>query len=394
MAMPSIPSEKGNASKVWEHKDHEFYYPLANTTAPGIQTDLKRRAWDQSKADVLVQAMKTSLNKSKDKEPGEFPIRTKLADLTTTPALRQMILTNHFELKTHDTTFYEYEVLDLEAAGQTRKKTQALFRKAIAEWSFLANNQDCFTTDGQKTIVSWKKLHELIDFPKVSVQSTNKTDEGLPFQIPITTGKTTITARFSYVGVVNIEDLLKQTQCDLSQIRKDLPSVERCINILISKSFNNDVVKSSGKKFYVRNARNALGTSKSLEIIRGYYYAVQPGIGSLLLNFNVATSAFFKPILVSDFLKDVETFGPHRFELIKRLRVYVEYEHKEKHLNNMGARIKGIVTLGNEPSENIEKLFFYKKLLGSDGKPYKLDNGEWAREKTPTTVAQHHWDGR
>jgi eukaryotic translation initiation factor 2C len=111
----------------------------------------------------------------------------------------------------------------------------------------------------------------------------------------------------------------------------------------------------------------------------------------LLLNFNVVTSAFFQPILVSEFLEDERTFGPRRYDLLKRLRVYVEHEHKEKRLNNKGARIKGVTAIG---SEKIENLSFFKKQLGADGKPYKLDDGEWAREKVPTTVIQHHLDGR
>jgi eukaryotic translation initiation factor 2C len=388
MAMPSVPPEIGTAMKVWQSKDHEFYYPDPNPTVPRAQ-NLVGRDWAVANANKLLGAMKESHDKSKAKNSYDYPIRTELANLTPNP---QTIMTNHFELRTHNTTFHEYEILDLEAAGQSRRKIQALFRKAIAQWPFLRDNQDYFATDGQKTIVSWKNLNQDIENSEKTVRITNQINGASIWEVKITTGGTDITARISHVGAVNIDALLRQARCDLSQSGEDRSSVERCINILISKSFNNDVVKSSGKKFYVRSARSELGGSVSLEIIRGYYYAVQPAIGSLLLNFNVATSAFFKPILVSEFLEDQRTFVlPRCQDLLKRLRVYVEREHKEKRLNNKGARIKSVTAIG---SENIGKLFFFKKQLGTDGKPYKLDNGEWAREKVPTTVAQHHLEGR
>jgi eukaryotic translation initiation factor 2C len=387
MAGPSVPPEKGPAREVWQNKEHEFYYPDPNLTVPRAQ-NLVGRDWADAKAGQLLEAMKESLSKSKVKNSYNYPIRTELAKLTSNP---QTIMTNHFELRIHNTTFHEYEILDLEAVGQSRRKIQALFRKAIAQWPFLKDNQNHFATDGQKTIVSWKNLSQDIENSEKTVRIINQINGASIWEVKITAGGTDITARISHVGAVNIDDLLRQTRCDLSQSGKDLSSVERCINILISKSFNNDVVKSSGKKFYVRSARSRLGGSNSLEIIRGYYYAVQPAIGSLLLNFNVATSAFFQPILVSEFLEDERTFGPRRYDLLKRLRVYVEHEHKEKRLNNKGARIKGVTAIG---SEKIENLSFFKKQLGADGKPYKLDDGEWAREKIPTTVIQHHLDGR
>jgi hypothetical protein len=75
-------------------------------------------------------------------------------------------------------------------------------------------------------------------------------------------------ARFSYVGRVNVADLLSQASCDIGKIRADMTSVERRMNIRILKSFDNSVIKLSGKKFYVKNARNPLGSSRSLETIR------------------------------------------------------------------------------------------------------------------------------
>lgn len=404
MDLPTIPPERGTALQVWENKEHDFYYPATETTVPQAENlsveNLVGRDWDEKKATDVLAAM-TQVPNKKGKKPvpaKKFPTATKFANRDSLgPAMQQTILTNHFELKTHDTTFYEYEVLGLEAEGQTRKKTQALFRKAIAQWDFLKDNQESFATDGQKTIVSWKKLHGSIDPTKLVQVEDDTVGEGCTWEEDISTGRTTsFTARFSFVGPVNVTDLLQQTQCDLSKIRMDLSSVERCINILISKSFDNSIIKLSGKKFYVRSARDSLGPSESLEIIRGYYHAVQPGIGTLLMNFNVATSAFFRPILVADFLKDRTTFesAHERLANLKRLRVYVEHQHAEDRLNKMGARIKTVHNIGESPGEHIEKLSFNKKLKDADDRPYKLANGEWATEAVATLVVQHHLDGK
>jgi eukaryotic translation initiation factor 2C len=399
MATPAVPAELGTALTVWNDKDHEFYYPVAaGATVPGYQAitynNLIGRAWDHTTANNHLDTMGPAIKKTyKNKEPGKFPLQKKLAGLT----VPQTILSNHFELKVHDTTLYEYEILDLEHEGQTWKKTQALFRKAIAQWAFLMNDQASFATDGQKTIVSWKPLHASMNSSKLVPSTAGPYGVGSIWEEDISTGRaTSFTARFKYAGPVNIPDLMAQTRCDLSKVNADLSAVERCINILISKSFNNSVIKASGKKFYVRSARNDLMTSQSLEIIRGYYYAVQPSIGSLLLNFNVATSAFFKPILVSEFLSDGQTFGnpTQRLSLLKRLRVYVEYQHSEERLNKMGSRLKMIHALGDAETEKIETLYFHKKLMGADGKPYKLPNGDWARETARTMVVKHQKDGK
>lgn len=141
-----------------------------------------------------------------------------------------------------------------------------MFRKAIAQWTFPRDDQSTFATDGQKTIISWKKLHSSMDAAKLVDQPTGQDNVGASWSEDIVNGTNlTTTARFSCVGPVNTTDLLSQTNCNIAKAKLDLTSVERCISILISKSFDNPVVKLLGKKFYVRNSRSALGNSKSLE---------------------------------------------------------------------------------------------------------------------------------
>jgi hypothetical protein len=150
----------------------------------------------------------------------------------------QKLLINQFQLEIADNTaFYEYEILDLEQGGRTKKKAQALFRKAIATWGcFKDDLHDSFATDGQKTIVAWKKLHDTLDFTKITHQGSVPDHEGTIWSDSIPLSNTTSTsARFTFVGQVNVADLLQKTQSNVTYAKTDFSSVERCINILISK---------------------------------------------------------------------------------------------------------------------------------------------------------------
>jgi eukaryotic translation initiation factor 2C len=217
----------------------------------------------------------------------------------------------------------------------------------------------------------------------------------------VTTGNNPIAARFKFVGKVPVAKLLQQTTASLDMAGTDLAAVERCLNTVISKSFDPEVYRHATDKFFVKKARKTLYReqnkvqypSQSLEIMRGYYYTIKPGMGCLLMNFNVATSAFFRPILVSEFLADNETFPSmeDRKALLSKLRVYVDPKHSQERLRKFGARIKSIHSIGdnNNPTRNIEDLSFFEKVKGADGKPTKNAQGKYIFRTTPTSVTDH-----
>lgn len=132
--------------------------------------------------------------------------------------------------------------------------------------------------------------------------------------------------------------------------------------------------------------------SQSLEIVRGYYYTAKPGMGNIILNFNLATSAFFKPILVSEFLADQETFEGCRREVLVGLRVYVESERKPlagedwDRLNRLGTRHKKIRAV---TSENIEEIRFRKRLRGPDGMFERAADGTYIEEGSEISLVDH-----
>lgn len=96
------------------------------------------------------------------------------------------------------------------------------------------------------------------------------------------------------------------------------------------------------------------------------------------MNFNVATSAIFRPILVSDFLADTTSFGEvaQRLSLLSKLRVFVELTHKVDRFAKFGARINTIASIGDPMNSrtNIEDLSFFKELKDDEGNLVKVNN--------------------
>jgi eukaryotic translation initiation factor 2C len=126
--------------------------------------------------------------------------------------------------------------------------------------------------------------------------------------------------------------------------------------------------------------------------VRGYYYTVKPGTGIIILNFNLATSAFFKPISVQTFLADQATFGGHQEDDLKGLRVYVLTERVRvagdvnyDKLNSESSRTKKVNFIG----ENIENLRFQKRKKNADGTSAKNADGSYQKEGGFMTVIQY-----
>ncbi|KAH7068120.1 Piwi domain-containing protein [Paraphoma chrysanthemicola] len=155
-------------------------------------------------------------------------------------------------------------------------------------------------------------------------------------------------------------------------------------------------------KFFVKTARIPLvhgktkNKSNSLEMCRGYYYNVKPGMGNIILNFNLSTSAIFRPVLVSEFMVDNETFENYerRKNILNGKQVYIEYDRKDKYpqkqaiLNNEDSRFWKVCELQDGVIEDLE---FRKKLLDAAGQPQidPADGSSWLMEPNTTKVVDH-----
>jgi eukaryotic translation initiation factor 2C len=389
-----------------------MYYPPAsarheqNTSSSGEEWSLPR---DMNDRTALIKYFAPNPSKQaasvKLEATPQWPIREAFINDNG----KGKVLTNHFVYSLSVKKLYEYKILDL-PEGVSRRKVKNILEKAVQTWPFLQQNQNSFATNNLDTIVSWKPLHEEIDTDPlpvpVSIDEYEHSDyaDSSEYDRPtwsgpnITSGRDNVLLRFQFVHELDVQDLTQYSLADPLYERTNFDKIASCLNILISKSLGKDVHKQSANKFFVKTARRPLGTSSPLETIRGYFYSVKPGMGNIIVNFNIATSAFFCPILVSEFLQDRATFSPDKTaSLLKRLRVLIEfdrvYESKEKmlKLNSEVSRMKTIFGLS---TEGIGQLTFRNKKRGPDGRPLKDADNKLIFEGPEFNVLEHLKTGK
>ncbi|KAJ4376118.1 hypothetical protein N0V83_001399 [Neocucurbitaria cava] len=269
------------------------------------------------------------------------------------------VLTNHFEVSWNDNfTFYVYEIMGVPEGN--KRKTRSIVKTAIQAWDFLNDNRDHFATDYRKTIVAWKSLHDSIGCPR----KTTTRDQEIEWQPrPVADGDQPIRLGFKFHGTMNLARLKNFVDPKPESEDDALPDFNfqllvDYLNTVISKSLSDDVVWTSRHKFYFKKGYQNLGRSRSLCVMRGYTYTIKPAMEKIVLNVNAATSAFYKPITVAEFMRDHLTFPEkEREKRLKGLRVYIvpdrkavkdaeEQEHVQ-FLNRQQKRIKTIKGLGD-----------------------------------------------
>jgi hypothetical protein len=316
---PVRPVQPWKAASPYENTDtgSDMHYPsnglTVNTTTVGTG-----KAW-KLPASMLHRQQLLAIG-----EP-QYALRTDF--FPTVP--NKTILTNHFEYAVTTSVFYQYNILDL--GIKNRKKLRALFHSAILTLPFLRQNRDYFATNYIDTIAAWKPLLNHVEDGSEVAEGT----ETGPHNIPI--GKSSVMTRFKYVKKIDTTALHQYASADPSYECENFDDIARCLNIVVSKSFGSRVHKFSSNKFFVKTARTDLMnknngcSSSSLQIIKGYYYTVKPGMGNIILNFNISTSAVFCPILVSEFMADSETFTQDRRQQnLKSKTVYISFDRKDK----------------------------------------------------------------
>lgn len=139
--------------------------------------------------------------------------------------------------------------------------------------------------------------------------------------------------------------------------------------MVISKALGNGSFSLKANKFFITGGHSALGGS--LCTMRGYFYSIKPAMGQILLNLNACTSAFYQPILVSQFLTDDNTIKnqSERLSVLKGLRVHLTYEPKHtcKEPRSRAATVEASMkTVAGGGRACSQQTF---KLQGRDGKP-------------------------
>lgn len=205
-------------------------------------------------------------------------------------------------------------------------------KTAIKEWPFLEKNQEKFATNYIDAIVAWKSLDDLIPNGEQVKDEPNSIEWG---PLRISDGKNTVPVRFKKSRSINTHGIHRYATADPNYEDRNFDDIAWCLNIVISKSFNEQVHKLSSNKFLVKQAHMPLfnadrNESDSLEMLRGYYYNVKPGMGNIILNFNISTSAVFRPILVADFLNRNNTFTKDKVgTVLNGNSVYVDLDRRD-----------------------------------------------------------------
>lgn len=358
---------------------------------PPVLAKIENTAPSQGEDWNLPAEMKNRTALSKIKEP-IWPLRKAFSE----DIGQGKILTNHFTYTLTVDKLYEYRILDLPAEKIDRQVKKQNFEKAVQACSFLQTNQGSFATNDIDTIISWKPIHKQIS-TSFTVTGVEEDYSQVWSGIRIYNGSRELPLRFAFVRETKVQDLKHYSLAHPGHEQTNFVDIARCLNILISHSLTSDVYKQSANKFFVKTSRSRLVPSISLETVRGYFYSVKPGMGNIIVNFNIATSAFIRPLLVSEFLNDRITFTTTQVEaVLKKLRVYVEYDRrsidaeKTAHLNKEKTRTWSGCNLSVEP---IGKLKFQNKKRGSDGKPLK-DGKNFIYEGEQHSVMDHLKKGK
>jgi eukaryotic translation initiation factor 2C len=358
--------------------------PAAKDNPGKYDNEASRRQRQNNQVSLAKAVMNQRLAKLQVGSTGrfDFPPRKEISNPTS------QVVTNHFEVRLkNDIKLYEYRLV-FTAGTRVRRKIKALVERAIESTDALRLNREHFATDYFDTIIAWKSLDESLGQPIVGTGTTRSW--------PLTAlqdGQQPIAFDLRFERVVDVDTLVNYTQSDPATHNWDHAVVTRALNVIIFDSFvksNEPTVQIGANKFYLRRAHEDLGQyskgqlapiSRSLCTIRGYFYTVKPGIDKVLLNVNTATSAFFKPQLVSQLMLDDWTWGPNNIpaDQLRGLRVRINYQRGDPkdvetfdRLNSEDGRSKVIENLG----ESVDRQIFTPKDANGNDLP-------------STTVANH-----
>ncbi|KAH7380394.1 Piwi domain-containing protein [Phaeosphaeria sp. MPI-PUGE-AT-0046c] len=303
--------------------------PQSNPMAP-YQLSLKEseQVLERVRASHMVQA--------------EFPLREAITKPNTT------VHTNHFVVKIDPAKpFYEYNFTGL-PRQMSKRTAQKLVQAFIDGTSFLATNRASFATDHARKIISWVK------FPELSPKGVSSAEGRVPIA----------------VGLQYAQGEIEPTK----NIEARIKLINAALNMVVSTALVGGTFSSQANKYFINGGQTSLGSS--LYAIRGYYYSIRPGMSQILLNLSSCTSAFYKPILVSEFLNDSVTFPnrPARLAQLRGLRVQLMYEP---------------VHTGNEPRSRAATINARMKIIAGTGLPVteqkfqlKGQNGNTGNEVT------------
>ncbi|KAK5130161.1 hypothetical protein LTR08_002415 [Meristemomyces frigidus] len=163
-----------------------------------------------------------------------------------------------------------------------------------------------------------------------------------------------VAVRITHTGVFNVRQLIEYLRSTLAGAEYAVSGdVIQLANIILCKPPNSNafITNAGHNKYYPYEGHpgaeiNDLGAG--LEAIRGYYASVRPAVGRLLLNLNVTSGAFYKPMALPLLVRE---FGGRNKEqdetFLCRLKVRAVYK-KDKDATPFMMKMKTIVGFAKE----------------------------------------------
>jgi eukaryotic translation initiation factor 2C len=256
---------------------------------------------------INIMDISEKLGTTEQANDAKFPIRMDLQKTTTN------VFTNRFEvIIDDDATFHEFQIVGV-PEGRSKRMNKMFIDTVIEKSPVLHGNQNFFATDNLKTIIAWKDLRKDLE----AAGSRTGDGEGwhlLDLQDGNDGGLVHLYLR--HIRVVDTAGLKRYVASESSSgnwnpMTWNESTTMDALNIVVSKCFGSGIVRTVANKFFVESGWSQLGTSP-LCTIRGYYFSTRPGMGKVLLNVNACTSAFFRPILLSE-LMAMASNGPHYY---------------------------------------------------------------------------------
>lgn len=266
---------------------------------------------------------------------------------------KSTVLTNHVIIDKIPSKLWKYSLGGEIPTSVSRKKKKVLIETMIKRMTFLDENRQHFTYDSNGTFYSCKDLYSLAEDqalgdlqtqPPIVTLSSVPGSRRMATQIP--------SARSGPQGLdtilnVHLEGADKPS-VDMNaftntykgnslEIDNDVLEVVNALNSIVAKAagkVTNDLHRTfqiGGNKFFLFSGHKPLGNAKTavLQVNVGFYSTAKAGMGSGLLNINIATSAFYQPIGVDEYLYRIDS--PDNWDIsskevsgLKGIRVYIK----------------------------------------------------------------------
>ncbi|KAI7708105.1 Piwi-domain-containing protein, partial [Hortaea werneckii] len=296
---------------------------------------------------------------------------------------------NYFSIKTaaepngpqHEEVWYRYDCKV--TPNPSKAKTRRLFDKIFTHPKF---SDITWASDWAKIIVTtkpldlegteWKQKVVIPPEPVPGVKPDAYQGE-VPQFVQEAQNRNRVEFKITSTGSFNVRDVIELLRSRSPGAEyAGAPEVLQLANIITCKPPNrgNYIRNAGNNRFYPHEGHlgaEGYDLGNALEALRGYYASVRPAVGRLLLNLNVTSGTFYKPLPLMKLLTE---YGANKRDVaenfIRMLKVEATYT-KDGQPKPFMKKIKTIVGYSQKPrfgdAKNVK--FQYKASNSHDAKP-------------------------